>query len=298
MTPVPAAASHVSARSLTFGIDPPLSLFVISTTHAGTRAALYAAELHSRGLSPSVILVVPHVVGYPESLADNAVLTAIVRGHAASFASDAADTGMKVTVIGAACRSLSQVPDALPLDALVLIGGRPGPFGWRTAPERLAEAIRRSGRQSLFVPTSRPWATVNQNDALQSGSGGQSVADPWFADEDLRVSRVHFNLFSELRHQHPQVLRLVDSVAAPDRLEDRAMRQDAVGVSGEQGQQFEFLRRETNFLAAADDAAAVVVDGQVRPLHLPGLGVVLGKHAAQGDADARQQFLGLNGLVT
>ena len=99
-------------------------------------------------------------------------------------------------------------------------------------------------------------------------------------------------LLAELRHERPQMFGLLHGVRAPDGLEDRAMRQDAVGISRQQRQQLELLRRQANLLAGAHDAAAVVVDREIAGRICPDASTVRAVPSAQRDANPRQQLLG------
>ena len=74
------------------------------------------------------------------------------------------------------------------------------------------------------------------------------------------------------------------------------MRQHAPRIAHQQREQLEFLRRESNFLVAAQHAAAVVIDREIAELQSAPGHLVLGKHTAQRDANAREQFLGTERL--
>ena len=103
----------------------------------------------------------------------------------------------------------------------------------------------------------------------------EAVADPRLADEVLSaLPGSEFNLLAQLRDEHPEVLGLIDGVGAPDRREDRAMRQHAIAVVGQQRQQIELFRRQADFLAAAHHATAIEVDrdfGRASPSRAPRL---------------------------
>ena len=74
------------------------------------------------------------------------------------------------------------------------------------------------------------------------------------------------------------------------------MRQDAVGVVGEQRQQLELFRRQADVVVAAHDAPAIVVDGEIRHLHASYFRRIGFEHAPEGDADPRQQLFGAERL--
>jgi hypothetical protein len=59
---------------------------------------------------------------------------------------------------------------------------------------------------------------------------------------------------------------LIDRGCTPDCSQDGSVRQDTVGVMGEKREQIEFLRREANVLVSADDAASIIVNGQISKL--------------------------------
>ena len=68
--------------------------------------------------------------------------------------------------------------------------------------------------------------------------------------EVVRWARVRLDLLPQLRDQRPQVLRLLDGVGPPHRLEDGAMRQHAIVIAGQQRQQLEFLRRQPDLVSS------------------------------------------------
>ena len=58
------------------------------------------------------------------------------------------------------------------------------------------------------------------------------------------------------------MLRLVGGMRAPDRLEERAVREHASRVLGEIGQQLKLFRRQTHFFAVSQHAKTVAVDDE------------------------------------
>ena len=62
-------------------------------------------------------------------------------------------------------------------------------------------------------------------------SGFESIPNPRFAEDIARLA-ARLDLLAQLRHQHPQVLRLVQSGAAPDR-QQRLVGQHAVCIANE-----------------------------------------------------------------
>ena len=98
--------------------------------------------------------------------------------------------------------------------------------------------------------------------------GRESVPNPRFADEVSRIPRIGLDLLPELSDEHPQVLRLIDGVAAPDGLQDGAMGEHAVGVPRQERKQLELFRCEPNLFAAPHDASPVVVNRQITGFEL------------------------------
>src|SRR5579862_350126 len=132
------------------------------------------------------------------------------------------------------------------------------------------------------------------NEAMEQWSNGamyllsQPVSDPRLADDVTRPGDVGLDLLSQLADQHPEVFRLIDGVRSPDRLEDDAMREDAAGMPGQQGQQVELFRREANLFVLSNDPSPIEVDDEIAGRHLPGLGVLRFERAAKRGADARE----------
>src|ERR1043166_8831095 len=62
---------------------------------------------------------------------------------------------------------------------------------------------------------------------------GEAVADPRLGEDVAGLGRRGLELPAQRVHQHAKVLRLIDGVRAPDRFEDRAVREDAPGVLDE-----------------------------------------------------------------
>ena len=55
------------------------------------------------------------------------------------------------------------------------------------------------------------------------------------------------------------MLGLIHSVGAPDRLENRTVRENPVGTTCEDGQQLELFGRQSNLIVASLNAVAIVV---------------------------------------
>src|SRR5712664_1697197 len=82
----------------------------------------------------------------------------------------------------------------------------------------------------------------------------------------------------------------------PDRGQDRAVREHAVRTASQVRKQLELLRREPDFPRTAPYAAAIEVDRNLAEADLSRLRLVRREHAAEGDADAREELLGAERL--
>src|SRR5262249_7383665 len=98
----------------------------------------------------------------------------------------------------------------------------------------------------------------------------QSIPHPRLAQQVAGMRRIRFDLLSELRDEHPEVLRLIDGTSTPDRLQNGAMRQDAVWISRQQREEVELFRSEANLVFAAEYAVAIVIDRHVADLQAAG----------------------------
>jgi hypothetical protein len=82
------------------------------------------------------------------------------------------------------------------------------------------------------------------------------------------------------------VLRLLDRVLSPHRLEDHAVGEHAVVAAREQRQEIELLRRQPDLHVAAQHPTAAVVDADIASPEHSCLGAVLPR-APERDADSR-----------
>ena len=71
----------------------------------------------------------------------------------------------------------------------------------------------------------------------------KSVPYPWFGQNVARFGWIGFDLFAQLADEHAQVFGLFRVIAAPDRAEQRAVRQDFARVADQVREQFIFFRR-------------------------------------------------------
>src|SRR5205814_7598354 len=92
---------------------------------------------------------------------------------------------------------------------------------------------------------------------------GESIADPWLAEEIPRARAVALDFPAERCHEHAQVFGLVYRVRTPNRLQNRAMGQDTPRPLCKEQQEVELLRRQPDLLATSHHAPAIAVDDQV-----------------------------------
>jgi hypothetical protein len=123
-------------------------VYVLATSTRGTRSALRAAGSYAKGLDAHVVLLVPHVVPYAQTLEHPADS---VKFAANRFRALAHETGIDVIVRICLCRPqcVALIP-LIPRDAAVLIGGRARRW-WPTREQRLARTLTKTGRRVLFV---------------------------------------------------------------------------------------------------------------------------------------------------
>ena len=122
-------------------------LQVVATTEDGTRRALSEAARLADGSGVRVLLLVPHVVSFLRTTGDAQEATAIADRYRAL----AADAGVHARVRLCVCRRLDDVFRwMIGPHARVVIGGRQR-WWWPTAAERMADRLRREGRDVLFA---------------------------------------------------------------------------------------------------------------------------------------------------
>jgi hypothetical protein len=126
----------------------PFDLYVLATSKRGTRAALQSAGAFARGLDATIVLLVPHVVPYAQTLEHPADSVQFVADRCRALA---CELGVDVTVRVCLCRPQSAALTPLvPSDAAILIGGRTRRW-WPTREQRLARTLMETGRRVLFV---------------------------------------------------------------------------------------------------------------------------------------------------
>jgi hypothetical protein len=122
-------------------------LQVVATTEDGTRRALSEAARLADGSGVRVLLLVPHVVSFLRTTGDAQEATAIADRYRAL----AADAGVDARVRLCVCRRLDDVFRwMIGPHARVVIGGRQR-WWWPTAAERMADRLRREGRDVRFA---------------------------------------------------------------------------------------------------------------------------------------------------
>ena len=127
-----------------------LQLWVMATTDAGIRSALAAARDLSKGLSPQVVLLVPHVIPYPQPLDAPAVAIAFTERRARALAEEAGiDVRVSVCLTRTGAEGLEPL---LPRHATVLVGGSARRW-WPTPAQRLASRLTERGHRVLFIDT-------------------------------------------------------------------------------------------------------------------------------------------------
>ena len=125
-----------------------LKVQVVATSAGGTRAALGAAKSLAAGLDASIVLVVPHVVQYGETL-EHPTMSPDFAGE--RFRTMAEDLAMDVEIRVCVCRSQTAVlASALSHDAVVLVGGKVRRV-WPTTEQRLIAALVSRGYKALLV---------------------------------------------------------------------------------------------------------------------------------------------------
>jgi len=149
-----------------------LQLWVMATTDAGIRSALAAARDLSKGLSPEVVLLVPHVIPYPQALDAPPIALAFTERRVRALAEEA---GIEVRVSVCVTRTgLEGLEPLLPRHATVLVGG-PARRWWPTRAQRLANRLTERGHRVLFIDTI-PRAQANRVPATTTSSEGTNAS--------------------------------------------------------------------------------------------------------------------------
>jgi hypothetical protein len=159
-------------RSQPLTVATQMTVHVITTTIAGTRAALLAAVPLARGSHARLVILTPQVVPYPLSLAEPVDSSAFaVERYRRVVRELDGDAQIRVCI----CRQPDDVLwRLLPARATVVVGG---PAGWWRASreERLARRLAHRGHHVIFA------AIDEKPVAVHRPSGGPDcsvVADP------------------------------------------------------------------------------------------------------------------------
>src|SRR3982751_5734139 len=91
----------------------------------------------------------------------------------------------------------------------------------------------------------------------------ETIAYPGFCQDVARRGRVKLNLLAQLAYEHAQVCRLGYSFDAPDRCEQRSMRENFAGMTNHVNQQGKLFRRQVYFMAAHHYVAAFEVKSEI-----------------------------------
>ena len=120
---------------------------MVATSEEGAAHALSAARSFGDGLSPTLRLLVPHFVPYPESLDSPSMPVQFVADRFKDLAVELSHVEVQICVCRPAAATLAA---AVPRNAVVVVGGV---RGWLrpSREERLAAALATDGRRVLFV---------------------------------------------------------------------------------------------------------------------------------------------------
>ena len=122
----------------------------------------------------------------------------------------------------------------------------------------------------------------------------ETVADPRFGVNVARVPRIGLDFFSQLIDEHAQILCFFPVVRTPDCLQQAPMAESFPLIRDEVAEQFEFLGCEADGISMERHGAFGEVNFQI-------VGDERGRRflrraAAEGRANAREEFLGAEGL--
>src|SRR6267142_5880401 len=112
----------------------------------------------------------------------------------------------------------------------------------------------------LAHPTSDAIAALIQPRVVPRGGIAQPIADAEFRQQDLGPVWINLDFLSQLAHEDPQVLRVVDMRLPPHRLEQVLVRYDFTRVLGEDLEQAILFGRKIKALAIEFNRAGCKVD--------------------------------------
>src|ERR1700744_2226985 len=108
-------------------------------------------------------------------------------------------------------------------------------------------------------------ASVTKSKALRFAGTGfgrlETIANPWFGQNETRMRGVRFNLFSQLIDHHTKIFGFFPIVGSPNCLQQAAMRQRLALIGDQELHDFKFFRSEMHLLSTNFHAAAFEVDG-------------------------------------
>jgi len=169
-------------------------------------------------------------------------------------------------------------------------GGGPGGFGGPGGPGGRGGF----GLGLMLASQTKPTLTFSRSPALSIFLFDQAVTNPRLGNEKFRLSRVGFQLLSQVCQIDPQVMGLFDIGWAPHFAEDVPMGYHLAGVLNEQTQERVFSGRELDGLAFQGDGASGQIHFQIAGTKDGGVG--RGKRATLGNSQAGQQFAGAERL--
>ena len=105
------------------------------------------------------------------------------------------------------------------------------------------------------------------------------------------MGRVRFNFLPKLTHQHTQVFWAIDAMRAPDRREDRTVRQDSAGMRDQKRQQLELFWRESDLDLATVNAVPIEIDRQIASRKLAVQRSLAAERATERGAHAGHELL-------
>jgi hypothetical protein len=182
--------SERSTSAATAGPDaPPMPVYVLATTTAGTRCALNSARHLTRGLTARVVLLVPRLRSSSLVLDSKAKRSAIVDEHHAV----AASLGMNLTVHLCVCHRLDDVAHQLTgRSSLLIVGGHRNPLWW-SREERLVSRLIGQGYPVLFARVGAEPATAWSGSApleafLRNSLGRPEARAPIVVQDDRVMS--------------------------------------------------------------------------------------------------------------
>ena len=140
------------AKSATYQPIVERTIHVVATSIDGTKAALTAAKRAAQQRGARVVLLVP-TVDSPDTPAEQ--FADATNWLVARYQKVARDIGQPVQVrISAGQNAAKAVALLSPVNGVVFMGG-PVQWFWPSAEERIAAALRRTGRDVVFVGCNR-----------------------------------------------------------------------------------------------------------------------------------------------